>query len=92
EGCISVVANEVPKAFSDMVHMAAKGNFEKARSMHYRILDLMNVNFIETNPIPVKTALAVMGNMQESFRLPLVAMEPKNKDTLLSVLKGLELV
>lgn len=91
-GCISVVANEVPKEFSKMVHFALEGDFVKAKKLHLRLLDLMNINFIETNPIPVKTAMSLMGKMDEVFRLPLVAMEEKNKVALKDVMKGLDLL
>ncbi len=91
-GCISVVCNEAPKHFSDMVHFALDGNFEEAGNLHYRLWDLMNVNFIESNPIPVKTALAKMGIIEESFRLPLVSIEDKNRPLIDKVLKELELI
>ncbi|MDP3941496.1 MAG: 4-hydroxy-tetrahydrodipicolinate synthase [bacterium] len=91
-GCISVVANEVPKEFAQLVYAAGDGDFKKAQKLHYRLLDLMNVNFIETNPIPVKTALSLMGKMEEVFRLPMVAMEEKNKVVLRGILKNLSLM
>lgn len=91
-GCISVVANEVPREFSKLVAAALAGDFKRARELHWRLFDLMNVNFIETNPIPVKTALFMMGKIKESFRLPLLAMTEKNKDVLRSVLANLKLV
>lgn len=91
-GCISVVSNEVPKEFTQLVHAAIGGNFVKAKELHFQLMDLMNVNFIETNPLPVKTALFLMGKIQESFRLPLVPMEENNKLTLKKVLKGLDLI
>ncbi|HSX18824.1 MAG TPA: 4-hydroxy-tetrahydrodipicolinate synthase [Candidatus Saccharimonadales bacterium] len=91
-GIISVVANEVPSEFSKMVHFALAGNFKKARELHYRLLPLMNGNFIETNPIPVKTALFMMGKIKESFRLPLVPMSAKNKEALKLILKDLRLI
>jgi len=91
-GCISVVANEVPKEFSQMVHFALDGNWDKAKEFHYKLLDLMDINFVETNPIPVKTALALMGKISESFRLPLIAMEPNNREKLIAVLKEGKLV
>lgn len=92
DGCISVVANEVPKAFTEMTQAALAGDFVKAKKMHYELLDLMNVNFIETNPLPVKTALALMGKIKEAFRLPLVPMSPKNKEALVQVLKKQKLI
>lgn len=91
-GIISVVANEIPKEFSQMVHAALDGNFEKARKLHYEWLDLMEVNFIESNPIPVKTALFLMGKIAESFRLPLTPITKKNKTVVLQILKGHNLV
>ncbi len=91
-GIISVVANEVPAEFSKMVHLALAGNFKKAGELHYKLLPLMNGNFIETNPIPVKTALFMMGKIKESFRLPLVPMTAKNKEALKKILKDLHLI
>ncbi|QQG40977.1 MAG: 4-hydroxy-tetrahydrodipicolinate synthase [Candidatus Levyibacteriota bacterium] len=87
QGIISVVANETPKEFSDMVNFALNGNFEKAKNLHYKLLDLMNVNFIESNPIPVKTALALMGKIKEVYRLPLTKISDKNKEVVANVLK-----
>ena len=87
DGCISVVANETPKEFSEMIKSALDEDFKRARQLHYQLLDLMNVNFIESNPIPVKTALFMMGKIEESFRLPLVKMSDKNKEVLIQVLK-----
>lgn len=86
-GIISVVSNEIPKEFSEMVHYALDGDFDRARKLHYEWLDLMNVNFIESNPIPVKTALSMMGIIKEVFRLPLTAITDKNRVVLKDVLK-----
>jgi 4-hydroxy-tetrahydrodipicolinate synthase len=91
-GCISVVANEVPAAFTALVQAGLSGDFARAKKLQYELLDLMQVNFIETNPIPVKTALSFMGKIEEAFRLPLVSMEEKNKETLKEVLHDLQLV
>jgi len=74
DGVISVVANQAPTEFSGMVHAALEGDFDRARELHYRLLPLMRANFVETNPIPVKTGLAMMGRMEENFRLPLSPM------------------
>ncbi len=92
KGCISVVANVVPKLFSDMIHFALQGKFEEAKKLHYTMLGLMNVNFIESNPIPVKTALSMMGLIEESLRLPLTFIEDKNKVQVEKVLKELKLI
>lgn len=91
-GIISVICNEIPKQFSEMVHAALEGNFDKARKLHYEWLDLMDANFIESNPIPVKTALFLMGKIEEVFRLPITPMTDKNKGVLKEVLKGHKLI
>jgi 4-hydroxy-tetrahydrodipicolinate synthase len=92
DGCISVVANEVPKQFSRMVRFALNGKWNKALELHNSLMPLMNVNFIESNPIPAKTALAMMGMIEEVFRLPMVKMSAKNRETLRAVLQDLKLV
>lgn len=91
-GIISVCANEIPKQMTQMVNFALKGDFKRARELHYKYLDLMNGNFIETNPIPVKTALSLMGKIKENFRLPLVPMSAKNKEAFSQILKKLEII
>ncbi|MBI2338020.1 4-hydroxy-tetrahydrodipicolinate synthase [Candidatus Daviesbacteria bacterium] len=91
-GIISVASNEIPKEMSDLTQSALAGDFKKARKLHYEWLDLMNINFIESNPIPVKTALSLMGQIKEVFRLPLVSMEDKNKEKLREVLKSHKLI
>ncbi len=92
DGIISVAANEVPEDFSEMVRQALKGKFARAREMHYRLLPLMNINFVESNPIPVKAALAMMGMMEETLRLPLVSLSDQNRSKLEKVLLHLELI
>jgi len=92
DGCISVVANETPKDFSDMVRACLANNWEKARTLHEKLLPLMNGNFIESNPIPVKAALAMMGKIEEVYRLPLVHIAEKNREKLKSILKELDLI
>ena len=91
-GCISVVCNEVPRQFSDMVHSALAGNWDQAKTLHYQLWDLMNANFIESNPIPVKTALSMMGIIKLGLRLPLVSMEKPNQEKLIKVLENLKLI
>lgn len=91
KGCISVVCNEVPKLFSEMIHFALQDNLKEARKLHYAMLDLMNINFIESNPIPVKTALFMMGIITESLRLPLTFIEDKNRVLVEKVLKAMGL-
>ncbi len=92
KGCISVVCNEVPKLFSDMIHFALKGKMVEAEKLHYQMLDLMNVNFIESNPIPVKFAMFMMGFIENSLRLPLTPIEEKNKPAVEKALKQLKLI
>ena len=92
DGCISVVANEVPKDFSSMISFALKGRWQKALALHNKLLPLMNANFIESNPIPVKTALAMMGMIHESFRLPMCPISEKSRAQLRTVLAGLKLL
>ena len=92
DGTISVVANEVPDLFSQMIHSALDGKWEKARELHNKLLPLMEANFIETNPIPVKTALAMMELIEDNFRLPLVKMTNKGKKQLSAVLHDLNLL
>ncbi len=92
DGCISVVANETPRDFSDMVRACLEGRWNKALELHNKLLPLMNINFIESNPIPVKAALAMMGMVDEIYRLPLVKMADKNREKLKKVLTELRLV
>lgn len=87
EGVVSVIANELPGEFANMVHAALAGDWPTARRIHYALLPLMEANFIESNPIPVKAALAVMGTIEEAYRLPLVPMSPANKDRLIRAMK-----
>ncbi len=92
DGCISVVANQLPKDFSDMVRAGLSGNWKKALQLHNKLLPLMNANFIETNPIPVKASLAMMGMIDEVYRLPLVPMGSKNRKVLKTILHNLHLI
>ena len=72
DGVISVVANVAPALMSQMVKSALSGDYDGARTLHYRLLPLMRALFVETNPIPVKAALEILGHQQAHFRLPLV--------------------
>lgn len=91
DGVISVLANEAPKQMSDMVRAGLAGDIAAARTLHYRLLPLMEANFLETNPVPVKTALELMGRMPAHFRLPLVPMSEGNRHVLRSALEAAEL-
>jgi 4-hydroxy-tetrahydrodipicolinate synthase len=92
KGVISVSANVAPKDVSTMCSSWLKGQYDKARSIHYKLEPLNTVMFIETNPIPVKTALAMMGRIQEELRLPLCEMSSANKEKLRKVLVDLKLI
>ncbi len=86
DGVISVASNEVPDLMKQLVSACLNGELEKARELHYKLLPLMEANFIETNPIPVKSAMAMLGLIKEVYRLPLVKMSEKNKEKLRSIL------
>ena len=91
-GVISVVSNELPTEMSQMVEAAERGDFAAARALHTRIFPLMQVNFIESSPGPLKTAMAAMGLLEEVYRLPLVAPRPESKEKILKVLRDLNLL
>jgi 4-hydroxy-tetrahydrodipicolinate synthase len=92
EGVISVAANQVPRVMHDLVAACARGDFAGARRLHNRHLSLMNLNFVESNPIPVKASLALMGLCRESFRLPLCPPKDSTRDALRTALRELELL
>ncbi|MDA8105578.1 MAG: 4-hydroxy-tetrahydrodipicolinate synthase [Nitrospiraceae bacterium] len=92
KGVISVSANVAPKLVSQMCALWEQGKFDEARKIHYMLEPLNASMFIETNPIPVKTALAMMGRIREEFRLPLCEMSGPNKEKLKNVLKSYKLV
>jgi 4-hydroxy-tetrahydrodipicolinate synthase len=75
-----------------MVELAERNDFAAARQVHARILALMLVNFVEANPIPVKAAMAAMGLLEESYRLPMVPPQPASREKILKVLKELGLL
>ena len=85
-GIISVASNEIPAEMSRMVELAEKGDFAAARALHKRLLPLLMVNFIESNPIPVKSAMASMGLLDEVYRLPMVPPRPASKQKIEAVL------
>ena len=89
DGLISVVSNEVPAAMTAFVHLLLSGNLEQARAWHYRLLSLMDANFLETNPAPVKAALALTGRIRNVLRLPLVPVTEKTRTAMATALKDL---
>jgi 4-hydroxy-tetrahydrodipicolinate synthase len=90
-GIVSVASNEVPAEMVRMVEAAEAGDFNTARRLHRELLPIMQVNFIESSPIPVKTAMAMMGLVEEVFRLPLVPPRPASRDRITQVLRDLGL-
>ena len=90
-GIISVASNEIPAEMSQMVEAAERGDFAAARQIHTRLLPLLLGNFIESNPGPVKFAMAAMGLCEEVFRLPMVSPRPASKEKILAILKELGL-
>jgi len=88
QGVISVASNLVPRQVSQMVKAFAAGRTKDALRLHDKLCPLVKNLFIETNPIPIKAALAMVGMIEEEYRLPLVAMSARNRETLKSVLKS----
>ena len=91
-GVISVAANEAPTEMAQMVEAAERGDFKAARALHTRLLPLMLVNFVESNPIPVKAAMARMGLLEEVYRLPMVPPREASRQKIEQVLSDLGLV
>jgi 4-hydroxy-tetrahydrodipicolinate synthase len=91
-GVISVVSNEIPADIARMTHLALTGDFAGARQVHRRVHPLIEVNFVESNPIPVKAAMAQMGLLEAVWRLPLVAPKAENKARIHAVLESLNLL
>jgi 4-hydroxy-tetrahydrodipicolinate synthase len=87
-GIISVVANIVPKDVADMTRAFLNGDWKRARELHLKLFPLCQAMFIETNPIPVKTSLAMMGKIKEEFRLPLCPMTEANRKKLETALRN----
>ncbi len=91
-GVISVASNEIPAEMTALTRHALAGDFAGAREIHRRFLALMEINFVESNPIPVKTALAEMRLLDPVWRLPLVAPKPENRARIRAVLESLNLI
>ena len=86
DGIVSVASNEVPDLMSRMTDLALAGDWTAARTLHYKLLPLMEGNFIESNPGPVKAAMAIMGLLEEQFRLPLVPVQESTRARLKEIL------
>ncbi len=90
DGLVSVISNELPKETSAMVEAALDGGYSKARRIHYKILDLMEANFIEASPAPCKFVMKEMGLLEENLRLPLVPVTNATQKKLKEILKDLK--
>ena len=90
-GIISVVSNEIPGPMSCLAKFCLDGNFAEARKLQRRYLPLMEINFVESNPIPVKAAMGLMGLLDPVFRLPMVPPQPQNLAKIQAVLRSLDL-
>ena len=91
-GLISVASNEIPAEMTQLVHLCVDGNFTAARHLHHKYLALMDVNFVESNPIPVKAAMGLMGLLEPTWRLPLVPPKPESQARIAKVLQSLGLL
>lgn len=92
DGLVSVAANVVPAMTRKLVNAALSGNMDRANELHFQLLPLMNALFIESNPIPVKSVLAMMGMIHETYRLPLVPISGKNKEDLKRISQEIGLI
>ena len=90
-GVISVVSNEIPKEMAQMMAAVEQNDFAAARTIHARIMPLMQINFVESNPGPVKAAMAAMHLLEEVYRLPVTPPRPESKEKILAVLNDLKL-
>jgi 4-hydroxy-tetrahydrodipicolinate synthase len=86
-GIISVVSNEIPKEMAEITRAALAGDFVTARKVHRKFLPLMQANFLESNPMPVKCVLAMMGRLEENYRLPMLRVKPETRAKLEKVAK-----
>ena len=91
-GVISVASNEAPSEMAQIVELCEKGDFTAARKLQAWLLPLIQVNFIETNPGPCKAAMAAMGLIEDTYRLPMVAPSPANKEKIVRVLQQLKML
>jgi 4-hydroxy-tetrahydrodipicolinate synthase len=90
-GIISVLSNEAPAEMSAMVEQAERNDFAAARRIHAQLMPLMTANFVESNPIPVKAAMAAMGLLEEVFRLPMVPPRPESRARVVAALRAAQI-
>jgi 4-hydroxy-tetrahydrodipicolinate synthase len=87
DGVISVISNATPKAMSQLCEVASRGDFAAARNLHFQLLAWMRAAFVESNPIPVKAAMAMLGKMENRLRLPLVPLLDDHVETVRTALR-----
>jgi len=92
KGVISVASNEAPAEMAQIVELCEKGDFAAARKLHHWLFPLIQVNFAETNPIPCKAAMAAMGLIEESYRLPIVPPSAATRNKVMQVLQNLKML
>jgi 4-hydroxy-tetrahydrodipicolinate synthase len=92
KGIISVASNEIPAEMTELAQSALRGDFARARELQRRFLPLMEINFVESNPIPVKAAMAAMGLLEPVWRLPLCPPSAANEKRIRDVVESLELM
>lgn len=91
-GIVSVASNEIPREMAEMTRAALGGDWKKARTIHRKYLPLMQANFIESNPMPVKAVLAMMGKIEENYRLPMLRMKSDTRAKLEKIARGVGVV
>jgi len=92
KGVISVTANVLPDKVSELCRAATAGDGDLARTLHYELMAINDALFIETNPVPVKTALALMGKIEDELRSPLAPLAPDNLEKLKAILRKYSLI
>ena len=92
KGVVSVASNEAPSEMAQIVELCEKGDFAAARKLHHWLLPLIQVNFVETNPIPCKAAMAAMGLIEENYRLPMVPPSVATRNKVVQVLQNLKML
>jgi 4-hydroxy-tetrahydrodipicolinate synthase len=91
-GVVSVASNEAPAEMVQIIELCEKGDYAAARKLHHWLLPLIQVNFVESNPIPCKAAMAAMGLIEESYRLPMVPPSAAARERVMNVLQQLKML
>ena len=92
DGAFSLISNEVPDKMSALVDAALEGRLTEARDLHYELIDLMTINYVDRNPIPVKAALAMMGLIEDHYRPPLLAIDSAKREQIKKALVELDVI